>query len=476
MSLAAAGSASPPTPEAEPRRPGGPARRTWVDRVLDPVRWEPGHERLAALPVFAGCSRADIRSLARAGDECVVPVGTVLCREGRIGYWLFVVTSGSVQLRTGAGRGAPVATLRAGSHFGEVAILGFGPQPVTAVVGEDASVFVLGRRYVLDLVHSMPGFRSGLFPGVSSDAAFRGVVREMREAGMAAWSALPRATVDDLLAGDRVEQLPPTLVAVPTRARAAVGGPSPFAAALHPHDSRPPTGGAVPAQPLDRRILAGVVGAVLAVVVAFGLLYHPDVLIVRPSGSIDVSGDLSVSSLPGSDVPFHPPRGRYIVTAVDIEETNVVGLLSAVVQGDEVVARAHDDAATVADPEAGRAAYRDSQSLAAALVARRAGVDPAAVRVRFRDRQLTGPSAGLVYALLLADMTDVVSVPRGRVVAATGELDAAGRVRAVGFVHVKRRVARDAGATVFVVPSGSVGADGAIFVSTLDEALAAVGS
>jgi PDZ domain-containing protein len=455
-------------------------RRTWVDRIFDPVRWEPGHERLAALPVFARCSRADIRALARAGDECVVPAGTVLCREGRIGYWLFVVISGSVQLRAGTGRGAAVATLRAGSHFGDVAILGFGPQPVSAVVTEDASVFVLGRRYVLDLVHSMPGFRSGLFPGVaSSDVAFRDVVRELREAGMAAWSALPRRAVDELLAGDRVEQLPPTLVAVPTRAR-SVGGdaPSPFAAALHPGAAvvASSSGVAARAQPLSRRVVAGAVGVVVAAAVAFASLFHPDVLVVRPSGSIDVSGDLSVS-VPGSSVVFHPPRGRYVVTAVDIEETDVIGLGLARLRGDEVVPRAHDDAGTVSDPDAGRVAYRSSQQLAVSLVARRAGVDPAAVRVRFRDRHLTGPSAGLVYALLVADMADVVSVPRGRVVAATGELDASGRVRAVGFVSVKRRVARDAGATVFLVPagSGSVGA-GAISVATLDEALAAIGS
>ena len=168
------------TSEVEPRRPGGGAPSpTWWERLVDPVRWEPGHQRLAALRVFSACTGSDVRTLARSGDECFVPAGTVLCREGRIGYWLFVVTSGSVQLVAGDGddgAGPAMATLRSGSHFGEVAIIGFGPQPVTAVVAEDATVFVLGRRYVLDLVHSMPGFRAGLFPGVD-EASFRSVVR-----------------------------------------------------------------------------------------------------------------------------------------------------------------------------------------------------------------------------------------------------------------------------------------------------------
>lgn len=428
------------------------------------MRWEPGHQRLAVLPVFAGCTRSDIRELARAGDECFVTAGTVLCREGRIGYWFFVVTSGSVQLVVGEG-GVPVATLRAGSHFGDVAIVGFGPQPVTAVVGEDATVFVLGRRYVLDLVHSMPGFRGGLFPGVDA-ASFPAVVRELREAGMVAWQAMPRSAVDDLLAGDRVEQLPPTLVAVPTRARARVG-PSPFASAL-PLGSSEPGHARAPAAatPLDRRVVGGLVMLLLAVVAAVALLFRPDVLVIRPSATIDVSRDVTVEGL-------SPPSGRYVVTAVDIEETNLVGLAMAMVRGEETVPRV-DDVAAEADDRAGRESYRRSQRVAADVVARRAGIDPASVR--FRDRGLVGPSAGLVYALVLADMTGVTEVPRGRVVAATGELTGDGRIAAVGFLEAKHEVARRSGATVFLVPASAAGTPGrgAIRVATLDEALAAI--
>ena len=475
MPLASALGGSPPGAEpARPRGGGAPPRR-WYDRFVDPVRWEPVHERLAAQPVFAGCSRADIRVLARSGDECSVPAGTVLCREGWIGYWLFVVMSGTVQLRHANGR-STVATLRAGSHFGDVAIIGFGPQPLTAVVVEDAVVFVLGRRYVLDLVHTMPGFRQGLFPDVGSEAALVGVVRELRAAGTEAWRALPRRAVAELLAGDRVEQLPPSVVAVPRRARP----PSVFAGALLRGVGDGGDGGegsaaaSVPrVVPLDRRVVAGLVVSVVAVVVVFACSFHPDVLIVRPSATIDVSRDVAVSV---AGVAAHPPRGRYVVTAVDIEETNLVGLGLAVLRREEVVPRAHG-VTGVEDEQVGRSSYLASQRVAAELVARRAGVDPSALEVRFRDRRLTGPSAGLLYALVVADMTDVVAVPEGRVVAATGALDPAGGVRPVGFLDVKRVVARRAGATLFLVPPGGRAlAPGAVSVATLDEALAVVGS
>lgn len=450
------------------------------------------HDRLAAQAVFAGCSRADIRELARAGDECAVPAGTVLCREGWIGYWLFVVLSGAVQLRREGGAAGSVATLRAGSHFGDVAIIGFGPQPMTAVVTEDAVVFVLGRRHVLDLVHTMPGLRRGLFPEVASEAELVAVVRELRAAGSDAWKAMPRRAVAELLAGDRVEQLPPSVVAVPRRRRAGAGGSaaSPFAVALRlvggevGGDGEGASGGAgrlpVVVPPLDRRTVVGLVAVVAVVLATFATSFHPDVLVVRPSATIDVTGDVVVSG-----VASHPPRGRYVVTAVDIEQTNVVGLALAAVRGEQILRRAHGATGAGSDPSgAGRASYRASQQAAAALVlARGVGADPSGVSVRVRDRELTGPSAGLLYALVVADMTDVVSVPAGRVVAATGELDTDGRVRPVSFVDEKRTVARRAGATIFLVPDGSPGAEGrrargpaVVSVSTLDEALAAVGS
>ena len=464
----------PPSSQGEPRRPGGDRGeggrgRSWWERVLDPVRWEPAHDRLASQPVFAACSRSDVRTLARAGDECFVPAGTVLCRQGRIGYWLFVVTSGSVRLESDDG--GCVGVLRSGSHFGDVAILGFGPQPVTAVVSEDATVFVLGRRYVLDLIHSMPGVRVGLFPGVDP-ASLRAVVRELREAGAAAWRAMPRRAVDELLAGDRVEQLPPTLVRVPSRLRSPVGddggGPSPFAAALTLQAGEQGVARTLrtAAAPLDRRVVVGLAALAVSLLAAFAVLFHPDVLVVRPSGTIDVSRDIAVPGLP-------PPTGRYVVTAVDIEETNLVGLAVAMARGEQTVPRAHGEVAS-AEERAGRASYHRSQTVAAESVSRLAGVDPAAVR--FRDRGLVGPSAGLVYALVLADMAGVVEVPRGRIVAATGDLTGDGRVQPVGYVDVKLEVARRSGATVFLVPDGSPVGRGTVAVSTLQEALAVVGS
>jgi PDZ domain-containing secreted protein/Zn-dependent protease len=75
-------------------------------------------------------------------------------------------------------------------------------------------------------------------------------------------------------------------------------------------------------------------------------------------------------------------------------------------------------------------------------------------QVEFRDRpDIGGPSAGLAYALVIADMIDTPDDARGRAVAATGTIDAEGRVGEVGGVPEKAVAAARAGADVFIVPT-----------------------
>jgi PDZ domain-containing protein len=73
--------------------------------------------------------------------------------------------------------------------------------------------------------------------------------------------------------------------------------------------------------------------------------------------------------------------------------------------------------------------------------------------IAFRPRpDVGGPSAGLVYALALADMLDATDDARGRTVAATGTISPEGHVGEVGAVAEKAATARDADADLFIVP------------------------
>jgi Lon-like protease len=73
-----------------------------------------------------------------------------------------------------------------------------------------------------------------------------------------------------------------------------------------------------------------------------------------------------------------------------------------------------------------------------------------------RGLDVGGPSAGLTYALLIADMLDERDYARGRTIAATGEIGIRGDVTPVGGVASKAVAAEDAGADIFFVPGPQV--------------------
>ena len=78
--------------------------------------------------------------------------------------------------------------------------------------------------------------------------------------------------------------------------------------------------------------------------------------------------------------------------------------------------------------------------------------------VSFRKRpDVGGPSAGLVYALAVADMLDHRDDARGRAVAATGTIAPDGSVGPVGGVAEKAVAADGAGADLFLVPADELG-------------------
>jgi PDZ domain-containing secreted protein len=186
---------------------------------------------------------------------------------------------------------------------------------------------------------------------------------------------------------------------------------------------------------------------VVSALVAIGLAYHPGTLVVRPEAPIDITDDVRVQWR-----PTRPPRGRYVLTSVAITEPNLFGLAAAYVRREHLVPNDHPSSPP--SREEGREEFRASQREAARLL----GIDPS--DVTFRRRDVIGPSAGLVYALLLADVTGRIDVPKGRVIAATGAVGDGGRVAPVAFVDVKRRVATGADADLFLVPAGEQRGDG----------------
>jgi PDZ domain-containing protein len=73
-----------------------------------------------------------------------------------------------------------------------------------------------------------------------------------------------------------------------------------------------------------------------------------------------------------------------------------------------------------------------------------------------RHPDVGGPSAGLVYALAVADRLAPEDYARGRRVSATGEMDPDGNVGPVGGVKEKAVAVQRAHADLFLVPASEV--------------------
>lgn len=103
------------------------------------------------------------------------------------------------------------------------------------------------------------------------------------------------------------------------------------------------------------------------------------------------------------------------------------------------------------------------------------------VDVTLDSENIGGPSAGLAFALTIADVLIPEDLTRGHRIAVTGTIDLLGNVGLVGGVEFKVRAAEREGADVFLVPkdevaqASEVGVDVMVIgVSTLEEAIAAL--
>jgi CRP-like cAMP-binding protein len=85
-------------------------------------------ERIAAVPLFAGCRRDALVELGRTFELCSVGPGTVLEVEDERASSVTVVVEGSALATR---RGVPAGLVGAGDCFGERASLGHGPSVVT---------------------------------------------------------------------------------------------------------------------------------------------------------------------------------------------------------------------------------------------------------------------------------------------------------------------------------------------------------
>ncbi|MEX0875418.1 MAG: cyclic nucleotide-binding domain-containing protein [Actinomycetota bacterium] len=125
-------------------------------------------EHLGAVPLFAACSRTDLKILARHMVEVEVPSGATIVKQGEEGDAFYVVLEGEARVSSKSRASQKtVATLGPGSWFGELAVLDPAPRNATVSASGSIVVGVLGARVFRAVLRDVPTMTEKLLAGMA---------------------------------------------------------------------------------------------------------------------------------------------------------------------------------------------------------------------------------------------------------------------------------------------------------------------
>ncbi|MET0938806.1 MAG: cyclic nucleotide-binding domain-containing protein [Gaiellaceae bacterium] len=102
-------------------------------------------DMLADVPLFSGCSKKELRTIATIADEIDLRRGKVLMRQGAPGREFFVLLEGTVEV---VRDGKQVTTLGEGDFFGELALISNIPRTATVTATSPIrTLVVFGRDF-----------------------------------------------------------------------------------------------------------------------------------------------------------------------------------------------------------------------------------------------------------------------------------------------------------------------------------------
>jgi CRP-like cAMP-binding protein len=110
-------------------------------------------ELLKRIPLFAGCTKAELIEIALSADEREAPEGDRLTEEAQRGGEFFILVEGAVAVRRG---GRKLADLGPGDWFGEIAILTYRPRTATVTATSPVRLLVISDRTFRRVVETMP--------------------------------------------------------------------------------------------------------------------------------------------------------------------------------------------------------------------------------------------------------------------------------------------------------------------------------
>jgi CRP/FNR family transcriptional regulator, cyclic AMP receptor protein len=99
--------------------------------------------RLEEVPLLEGCSRKQLKAVAKITEVVEVPTDTVLARQGEPGNEFYLIMDGSARVELSTRRRA---RLKPGDYFGEMSLLDGEPRSATVIAETPMRLLVIKRR------------------------------------------------------------------------------------------------------------------------------------------------------------------------------------------------------------------------------------------------------------------------------------------------------------------------------------------
>jgi cAMP-dependent protein kinase regulator len=110
-------------------------------------------ETLNGVPLFEDLDQTELQAVAASMHEAIVPAGAVVTAEGGPGDGFFVIDAGDAEVTV---EGERRATMTAGDHFGEIALLMGSDRTATVTATSDLRCFALTPWDFRTLVEGNP--------------------------------------------------------------------------------------------------------------------------------------------------------------------------------------------------------------------------------------------------------------------------------------------------------------------------------
>jgi CRP-like cAMP-binding protein len=122
-------------------------------------------EMISHVPLFAACSKTELRKIASLADEIDLPAGTRLTKEGASGKEFVVIVKGGADVLR---HGKKLRSLGNGDFLGEIALVTGAPRTATVTTTEPTRALVIAAPAFRTLLRNTPSMQLKVLDALAS--------------------------------------------------------------------------------------------------------------------------------------------------------------------------------------------------------------------------------------------------------------------------------------------------------------------